>query len=311
MPSLRQALKDIGVHEWVSFHVRADFGRRTPHSLLTAMAGMTDPHVSSWSYLGIALARENTDTSDNVQGVTTDGALWYVVANADDGLAPVIGVYDNAHQTVKKLRPASAIESTLIAAGDGTPHFGAPCFRNGHLHVPIQSPHALWRLAPGGGNQTLVLLTADNQVSGAMPWCDIHPVTDLLYTSKYDIESNESPTLFAYKWQDMTRVPTADIVLQKGSMYLDRVQGGVFTDRGRVLLSRTEPNRVHCYSALNGHYFGARDLTEIDSEGEGITVRAWNFGASQASVHVLEQDIDPDPSDFYLHSYGVPDPARL
>jgi hypothetical protein len=35
-------------------------------------------------YLGIALARENTDTSDSVQGVTTDGAFWYIVANADE-----------------------------------------------------------------------------------------------------------------------------------------------------------------------------------------------------------------------------------
>ena len=183
MASLRQALKNIGVLEGVSFRVRADFGRRTPHSLLTAMAGMTDPHVSSWSYLGIALTRENTDTSDNVQGVTTDGALWYVVANADDGLAAVIGVYNNAKQIVRKLRPEPWIGSKLMAAGDGTPHFGAPCFRNGHLHVPIQSPHALWRLAPDGSHQTIALLTTDNQVSGAMPWCDIHPVTDLLVLS--------------------------------------------------------------------------------------------------------------------------------
>ena len=309
--SLRQSLKGIGAPAKFPFHLRGDFGRRTPHSLLTAMAGMTDPHVSSWLYLGIALARENTDTSDNVQGATTDGALWYVVANANDGLAPMIGVYDNAHQTVNKLHPTAAIESTLIAVGDGTPHFGAPCFRNGHLHVPIQSPQALWRLAPNGSNQTLVLLTAGNQVSGAMPWCDIHPVTDLLYTSKFDIEQSDVPTLFAYKWQDMTRVPTADISLQKGSMYLDRVQGGVFTDRGRVILSRTDPNRVQCYSALNGHYFGGRELGEVDSEAEGVAIRSWNFGSSQATVHVLEQDIDAGPSDFYLHSYGVPDPGRL
>jgi hypothetical protein len=310
MPSLRQALKSIGVSEGSSCRIRADFGRRTPRSLLTAMDGMTDPHVSSWSYLGVALARENTDTSDNVQGVTTDGALWFIVANTNDGRSPVIGVYDNAKQIVRKLKPTSSIQQTLVAAGDGTPHFGAPCFRNGYLHVPIQSPHVLWRLAPDGSHQTLVFVTAANQVSGAMPWCDIHPLTDLLYTSKFDIEPSESPILFAYKWQDMTRVPTADIVLQKGSMYLDRVQGGVFTDRGRVLLSRTDPNRVHCYSALNGHYFGARELNEIDSEVEGMTVRAWNFGASQAAVHVLEQDVDL-ASDFYLHSYAVPDPGRL
>jgi hypothetical protein len=233
------------------------------------------------------------------------------VANTDDGLAPVIGVWDNTHHRVNKLHPTSAIESKLIAAGDGTPHFGAPCFRNGHLHVPIQSPLALWRLAPDGSNQTVILLTADNQVSGTMPWCDIHPVTDLLYTSRYDIEQSDQPTLFAYRWQDMTRVSSADIPLQKGSMYLDRVQDGVFTDRGRVILSRTDPSRIHCYSALNGHYFGGRELSEVDSETEGVTIRPWNFGSPQATVHVLEQDEDVGPSDFYLHSYGVPDAGRL
>jgi hypothetical protein len=308
---LRQSLKGIGALANFPVHLRGDFGRRTPHSLLTAIAGMSDPHVSSWAHLGIALARENTDTSDNAQGVTTDGTFWYVVSNTEDGLAPVIGVYDNAHQTVNKLHPTSGIDSKLIAAGDGTPHFGAPCFRNGHLHVPIQSPQALWRLAPDGSNQTVILLAAEDQVSGAMPWCDIHPVTDLLYTSKYDISQNDWPTLFAYQWQQMTRVPTADISLQKGSMYLDRVQGGVFTERGRVILTRYDPNRIHCYSSLNGYYFGGRELSEIDSEGEGVTIRAWNFGSSQATVHILEQDMDAGPNDFYLHSYSVPEPGRL
>ena len=96
----------------------------SPRSL-RAMAGMTDPQVSSWSHLGIALARENTDTSDNAQGVTTDGAFWYVVANGEDGLAPVIGVYDNAHQTVKKLFPTAEHHSKLIDAYDGTPRLRA------------------------------------------------------------------------------------------------------------------------------------------------------------------------------------------
>src|SRR5262245_40047908 len=137
MSSLRQALNGIGAPTKFPFHLREDFGRRTPLSLRAAIGGMADPGVASWSHLGIALARANTDTSDNVQGATTDHTFWYVVANGDDGLAPVIGVYDNAHQTVKKLHPTSTIHSTLVAAGDGTPHFGAPCFRNGRLHVPI------------------------------------------------------------------------------------------------------------------------------------------------------------------------------
>jgi len=92
MANLRQSLKGIGAPAHFPFQLRGDFGRRTPHSLLSALAGMTNPQVSSWSYLGIALSRENTDTSNNAQGATTDGTFWYVVSNTNDGLAPVIGV---------------------------------------------------------------------------------------------------------------------------------------------------------------------------------------------------------------------------
>jgi hypothetical protein len=126
----------------------------------------------------------------------------------------------------------------------------------------------------------------------------------------YSLRRNGVPVWLNASLQELT-VAAGRVCGKKGSMYLDRVQGGVFTHGGRIILSRTDPNGIHCYSALNGHYFGGRELSEVDSEGEGVTIRAWNFGALQASVHVIEQDIDAEPSDFYLHSYGVPDPARL
>ena len=141
-----------------------------------------------------------------------------------------------------------------------------------------------------------------------MPWCDIHPTDE--HTSKFDIEESDSPILFAYRWQDMTRVPAADITLQKGSMYLDQVQGGFFTDRGRVILSRRHPNRVHCYSALNGHYFGGRELDEIDSEArESRSARG--ILAHPKPPCTSRAGCGPRPERLHLHSYGVPDPGRL
>ena len=85
MASLLQNLKGIGAVGESPLHLRGDFGGRTPNSLLSAMAGMTDPQVSAWLHLGVALARENTDTSGNAQGATTDGDFWYVGSNTNDG----------------------------------------------------------------------------------------------------------------------------------------------------------------------------------------------------------------------------------
>jgi hypothetical protein len=45
---------------------------------------------------------------------------------------------------------------------------------------------------------------------------------------------------------------------------------------------------------------------------EGVTVRPWQFDGTQATVHVTELDNDlTSKDDVYLHSYWVPEPARI
>jgi hypothetical protein len=76
---------------------------------------------------------------------------------------------------------------------------------------------------------------------------------------------------------------------------------------------------VFCFSAFNGHCFGAQKLGDFGSTGsevESVAVRPfWLEGASgPAHVHIMELDNDAateGSDDLYLHSYCVPDPERL
>lgn len=143
------------------------------------------------------------------------------------------------------------------------------------------------------------------------PWCAIHPVTGRLYTSSYD-----SPSFVrAYERMTLNYLPQDDIPLQKATMLLDCVQGGTFTPRGRIILARCYDNAVFCYSGLNGHFFGSKELGDFGSfasEVEDVTVRPWQLNNVSTPVHILELDNDiEDTDDFYLHSYSVPDPNRL
>jgi hypothetical protein len=190
------------------------------------------------------------------------------------------------------------------------PHFGAPCFRNDFVHVPVQNPRGVWRCDPAGASQTW-RKAAELPEGDLFAWCDVHPITDVLYTCNY----RAPDWLRAYRWQDMTRRAQDDIRLGSAPFPLDRVQGGVFTARGRIILSCSDPNAIFCFSALNGYCFGGKHLGDFESgssEVEGVTIRSWHFGQSSATVHVLELDNDwPDKDDCYLHSFAVPFPGKL
>jgi hypothetical protein len=78
---------------------------------------------------------------------------------------------------------------------------------------------------------------------------------------------------------------------------------------------RSDFNAVFCFSSLNGHCFGARQLGDFGSGGsevESVRLRSWKFAGIPAQVHILELDNDwPSKDDFYLHSFQLPYPERL
>jgi hypothetical protein len=325
--SVKQRLAAIGEPARLPLWLRGSFGLRTPRSLRVAIDGMTDPGVDQWYEVGVALSEENTDLSHEAQGITTDGTYWFVCSNNTKQVVSI----DNAANHVATFSPAPAIRMQMWAdaghpdadtddngivefSDDFDPHFGPPSFHGGWIYVPIQSPRGVWRFSLNGGEQ-LWQMASSLPDGDLFPWCAIHPVTGMLYTCNFTEPLflrayDPTPTALVYS-------PGDDIRLGSSPIDLDKVQGGVFTAHGRLILVRSSFNAVFCFSSLNGHYFGAKMLGDFGSnfsEVEAVTIRSWQFDGVPAHVHIFELDNDyipPDVDDFYLHSFRVLAPSLL
>jgi hypothetical protein len=326
MVSLRQSLNQIGEPAHFPFPLRASFGGRLPHGLRMALDGMTDPEVDSWTEIGRALSIENTEDSDQGQGIATDGNRWFISSNGSKRVV----IYDDAQHFVSVLRPTTAVETAIRTDAGNDAHFGALGFHAGALFVPIQNPshpatgpHGVWRIDLTNGLQTWVRASALPDGS-LFPWCAVHPVTGILYTCS----SDNPPALRAYDRDTLVYRPQDDVTLLSTPIELDNVQGGTFTDRGRLLLVRSplpDPvlrsgfNGVFCFSSLNGHCFGAKptgDFNSDFSELEAVAVRDWQFNGTASPVHLFELDNDHlnlpfQGDDVYLHSFSIPHPSQL
>jgi hypothetical protein len=263
------------------------------------LSGLSDPGVGSWKKVGVAFQSENTSHSEEAQGMTTDGAAWFLASNGS--------------KTIRKYGSgATLLGQIAVPQGKQGGHVGAPDCFEGWIYVPLQGPYGVWKTKTDFSEQKwLPADTADNR----FPWCAVNPLNGRLYTSMFDIFSGQKAVLFAYDRDTLQRRPEDDITLGPTPIHLDCIQGGVFTRNGRVILSRSGPNGVFCFSSLTGYCFGARKLGDFGSTGsevESVAVRDWQFNGTPAKVHVLELDNDwPSKDDCYLHSYQVPDPARL
>jgi hypothetical protein len=198
----------------------------------------------------------------------------------------------------------------VVPQGQQGGHVGAAGYYGGWVYVPVQNPFGVWKVSADlTRSNWMPVSTTDNRLS----WCAVNPLNGRLYTSMFDV-SGEA-VLYAYDRNTMERRPEDDITINAGACGLNHVQGGVFTERGRVILSTSDPNGVFVFSARTGYCFGSQmlgDYGSTDSEVEAVTVRPWVFGNTPAHVHILELDNDfPDKDDCYLHSYWVPQPQLL
>jgi hypothetical protein len=263
------------------------------------VTGITDPGVSQWKKVGIAFYSENTAHSEEAQGMTTDGSAWFLTSNN----ANSVRKYDNAANLIAQKNIPQGTSNHVGAAG---------CFE-GWIYVPIQGTYGVWKTTTNLSTSTFVKATEKG--TDRFPWCDVNPLNGRLYTSEFDHWNNANGILFAYDRDTLDRCPEDDIGLGSTPIHFDRIQGGVFTRRGRIVISRSGPNGIFCFSAITGYCFGGRHLGDFGSSGsevEGVTVRSWQFGNTPAYVHVLELDNDwSSKDDCYLHSYSVPDPDQL
>jgi hypothetical protein len=296
MLSLRQSLAGIGEPKTVPFSLRESFNKRTPSSLKTTMLGMTNPQVNDWQFIGENGKIEDSKYSEEAQGCTNDGTYWYLCSN----------------HTKSVLRWSDKLE--IIPSGDVprfSPdcHYGAPRYYDGWIYVPLQDPRGIWKFATDLSSQYWVAAT-ELPDGDLFAWCAVYPVNGLLYTCNFTNPSH----LRAYDRDSLARYPNDDIPL---GYNINHIQGGLFTPFGRVILvsgDSDEYNNIFCFSAFNGHCFGAKalgDYGSTSSEVESVTYAPSSVGGQLASIHVMELDNDADCDDVYLWAYSVPNPDLL
>lgn len=261
--------------------------------------------LERWQEVGVAIREIHSDFAESAQGVATDGQRWFVVSNRatdalmrkiTDPLAMLqpyrnsrrIGVYALNGSKVSEVGPDPAIWAELVERNKRSHrkqriHLGAPCWARGHLLVPTQRPSGVWVLAED--------LTRQDWWPDPTPvrperwsWVDQRPETGLLYTSLHWHPAE----LQAVEWKTLRRVPSADIQLGPAPLRLDRLQGGAFTDDGRVLLSSSnDGGQVFGFRTDDGECLGVHEFGDYQ-EMEGLTVRRCLVGGQVADVHVLD-----------------------
>ncbi|MCL1971905.1 MAG: hypothetical protein FWG57_02810 [Endomicrobia bacterium] len=281
------------------------------------VTGMTDPRVNDWNRVGVSFKQENNSYSEEAQGVTTDGEMWFLSSSAggDDNNKRKISKYDLKSNRLGEIKLPENLWKKKA-------HIGAPGYFDGWLYVPIQKSKngwGVWKIKPNFSEHKFL---PGEEGDDRFSWCDVNPLNGRLYTSEY---SEKDKKLFAYDIETLTRRPEDDIQLGSTPIHFDEIQGGVFTIRGRLIISRSKgsSNGIFCFSAVTGHCFGGKYLGKFGSawsELEGVTVRSLQLNGTPIHVHVLELDNDNSlptciggggGDDCYLHSYRVPEPERL
>ena len=215
------------------------------------MTGMTDPQVGQWSNVGTAFYGENTEFSEEAQGVAKDGSAWYISSNGDKSVRK----FDKGQQLGQFIVPPSARGG----------HVGPASYYDGWLYVPIENPTQVFKIStanfPDPQTELHPVTTADDHLS----WCAINPLNGRLYASQINIP--QGGLLYAYDRNMLQRRPDDDIRLAPTPFALNSMQGGVFTARGQVMLVSSEPNLVFVFSSQTGSFFGAKKLGDYGSTG--------------------------------------------
>jgi hypothetical protein len=268
---------------------------------------MTDPEVAHWTFMRSSDAyRANLVTSAHTrdaQGLATDGHRWFLSSN--DHNKHVVVFDDNANVTDVYSQSQAVQDAMKRDCDNFDGHIGALCYYAGVLYMPVQNPSGVWRIDVATGAQAW--LRSEVQDPDLFPWCGVNPANGLLYT----IKSTVPKDLFAYDRDTLVARPQDNITLGPTPIEFKGVQGGAFTPRGRLILIESfgGPSAVFCFSALNGHCFGAKLLDKSGPEYEAVAVRDWRVTVAgpvgfPVQLHILDNDAK-------LYLYSVPHPELL
>jgi len=306
--SLRAQLKRIKEPGTKStFSLRGDFFvLPSTGKLRDMMHAMYSPEPAQWTKADEGKFY-NKDWTEECQGVTHDDTHWYLSSN------------QAGKQRVYRFSLDNKVVSHVKLAGNGSGHLGDIDYYDGRIYCAMEQPVKIVIIdAPPFNGWWTAGLKGESGGSppqgGSCPWCAINPWNGLLYSSTFGDDSPGENKLYAYRFDSVNNnfvhLPSADIVLKER---VRRIQGGVFSKNGHVLLASDHTNDIRCYSILNGCYLGRAAIqkdssTLVQEEVEGLTIWAdISYKGVSTDVHVILLDNDwPGKDDVYFKHYKVP-----
>ncbi|MCU7877928.1 MAG: hypothetical protein KZQ84_14205 [Candidatus Thiodiazotropha sp. (ex Lucinoma borealis)] len=306
--SLKAALAQIGVNGPNYPRIHGGF-HSSPSSLKDILKAMQSPQVGQWQKTSES-EHANHDWTEECQGVTHDGQHWYISSNKD----PIIG---SAKRRIYKFTPGMQQVDYFGVDFIGSDHLGGIDHYKGRIYAALEQPaKVMWVTTDfqSSGTDTLKSSSGGSSPQGSsFPWCAVNPWNGLLYSSKFgSADGAPIKEIFAYDPADGFKHKKT-LELKSG---LKRIQGGVFSNNGHLLLASDHTFDIRCYSALNGAFRGSAAI-QIDpgsgEEVEGLTIwKGISFDGTPAEVHVILLDNDfPSGDDIYFKHYSVPDPDKL
>lgn len=312
--SLRAGLEQIGaIREGQPATALPSGFHAAPNSLRAVIRAATSPRLDRWQTPD---RREfaNMIWTEEAQGITTDGDFWYFSSN--NAAKRAIYKFDASFLPVDiGLLPLELgeIVQNPLGGRELALHLGDIDFAGGLIYAAVEPRLLVARFTTEPRFLDVHPLRAGPRgpvPQSDMPWCAINPLNGWLYSSNF----SNVDRVFAY---DPQRAFAFCDELPLGGPPVERVQGGVFSANGRLYLTSDQSGDVRCYCAMNGAFFGARQIPYTPGaleaeEVEGIAIRAAPRADGAATVYVVVLDNDwPDRDDVFLVSYRVPEDLRL
>ncbi len=274
-----------------------------------------DPAMSRW-YVKYEHVWNNEDYSEELQGITAGRDHWYLANNSDD-----------SDEGIWRVTPDFASRSLMIRNPEPQYHLGDIGFNfaNNHIYAALE-PARVWDIAVAGSSAATVRIVpldgnGPRPQGHSMPWCSVNPLDGLLYSSAFGDDGQaitRVTQVHAYDpAKDFAWVRTVN--LPHG---LRRVQGGSFSELGRLYLTSDETKDIRGYSLPpqgsgdTAGYLGTCPLHAPDLEVEGVAVgHPTNHpvpGDDRVRVHAVCLDNDwPSGDDAYIKHISVPEPKTV
>jgi hypothetical protein len=251
--------------------------------------------------------------TEELQGITHDSSNWYLASRTN---IMRFALTDDLHN-YPNLYYANPWASEWK-------HMGSPTYANGKVYVPLEKDGgSATRAAIGVFNTALNYYGTgtlpyppsgipDEQGANSCPWVAYNPRDGLFYSSGFN-----PGWLYVYNIQGTTVNYARAVRIADGNgnpIRLTHVQGGAFSDSGKLYLITHDPAYILSVDPYNGrvqsstwteehpgYYEEMEGITVLDSTGKG-------YPGIKGQIHVLLLDNDAGQDDWYFKHYSANGP---